>query len=67
MWPFDCIRNYDGFWDGLKEYAADAKNYKTISEFSSPELFPLLLSDFLHSADGGKYKKESLDIFICLL
>jgi len=54
------IRNYDGFWDGLKEYAEDANKFNTIDDFSSPTLFPMLLSDFLFSSDGGKYKKDFL-------
>eukprot|EP00088_Acartia_fossae_P046862 TRINITY_DN5073_c0_g1_i2.p1 TRINITY_DN5073_c0_g1~~TRINITY_DN5073_c0_g1_i2.p1 ORF type:complete len:1105 (-),score=246.34 TRINITY_DN5073_c0_g1_i2:820-4134(-) len=54
------IRNYDGFWDGLKEYAFDVKKYKSIDDFAHEDVFPMLLSDFLFSSDGGKYKKDFL-------
>ena len=46
----------DCWWSKLKEYANDKTNYTSWTQFANEKEFPLILSDFLFSSYGSKYK-----------
>eukprot|EP00090_Calanus_glacialis_P027719 TRINITY_DN4393_c0_g1_i1.p1 TRINITY_DN4393_c0_g1~~TRINITY_DN4393_c0_g1_i1.p1 ORF type:complete len:1001 (-),score=160.99 TRINITY_DN4393_c0_g1_i1:89-3091(-) len=50
------LRAVDSWWSKLKEYAHDKTNYTSWQQFSNEEDFPMILSDFLFSSYGSKYK-----------
>lgn len=52
------IKEADLWWIPLKKYAKEKKNYTAWQEFSYPEEFSSLLSDFLFSPQGAKYQQN---------
>ena len=67
------LRGVDSWWPSLQRYAAGERNFSHWTEFATEEQFPALLSDFLYSSHGAKYKssfKEELSalvVSICTL
>ena len=67
------LRGVDSWWPSLQRYAAEERNFSHWTEFATEEQFPALLSDFLYSSHGAKYKssfKEELGalvVSICTL
>ena len=47
---------FDDWWTELKEYALDKKNFTNWQDFANSEDFPKLLTDFLFSSYGSKFK-----------
>ena len=59
--PFINFRYFIGFdswWDPLKGYARNKKNITRWQDFSNPEDFSMILSDFLFSKGGVSYKNK---------
>jgi len=54
------IRGYDCWWTHFQHYVAENKNYTHHSQYNydDGELFHDLLSEFLFSTDGAKYKDD---------
>ena len=67
------LRGVDSWWPSMRRYAAEERNFSHWTEFATEEQFPALLSDFLYSSHGAKYKssfKEELGalvVSICTL
>ena len=67
------LRGVDSWWPSMQRYAAEERNFSHWTEFATEEQFPALLSDFLYSSHGAKYKssfKEDLSalvVSICTL
>ena len=53
---FAYISAVDSWWSKLKEYANDKTNYTSWQQFSNEDDFQMVLSDFLFSSYGSKYK-----------
>ena len=49
---------FDDWWPELKQYALDKKNFTKWQDFANPEDFPKLLTDFLFSSYGSKFKQN---------
>jgi len=50
------LREVDSWWSKLKDYANDKTNYTSWQQFANEKDFPVILSDFLFSSYGSKYK-----------
>jgi len=52
----EIIREVDMWWTKLKDYAYKKTNYTSWEQFANEKDFPVILSDFLFSSFGSKYK-----------
>jgi len=50
------LRGFDTWWTKLKEYANDKTNFTSWKDFANEDDFQMILSDFLFSSYGSKYK-----------
>jgi len=50
------LKPSDLWWSELKDYAMEVKNYSSWTEFGTSDDFPMLLSEFLFSEDGGRFR-----------
>jgi len=50
------LRDVDSWWSKIKEYANDKTNFTSWQQFANEKDFPVILSDFLFSSYGSKYK-----------
>eukprot|EP00092_Neocalanus_flemingeri_P006120 GFUD01006591.1.p1 GENE.GFUD01006591.1~~GFUD01006591.1.p1 ORF type:complete len:999 (+),score=194.12 GFUD01006591.1:266-3262(+) len=50
------LRDVDSWWTKLKAYADDKTKYTSWQQFANEKDFPVVLSDFLFSSYGSKYK-----------
>jgi predicted RND superfamily exporter protein len=50
------LKGVDSWWTKLKEYADDKTDFTSWQQFSNENDFQMLLSDFLFSSYGSKYK-----------
>ena len=54
----EVIRGYDCWWPHFTRWAADNENLTAVSELATAEQFPSLLTQFLFSSDGARYKAD---------
>ena len=54
----EVIRGYDCWWPHFTRWAAEAENLTAVSELATAEQFPSLLTQFLFSSDGARYKAD---------
>merc|ERR1719450_181450 len=52
------IKSFDNWWSELKIYSRDKKNITHWQDFASEEDFQKLMSDFLFSSYGSKFKQN---------
>merc|ERR1712038_1047689 len=50
------LRGVDSWWSKLKDYANEKANFTSWQQFANEDDFQMLLSDFLFSSYGSKYK-----------
>jgi len=49
-------RDMSMWWTELKVFARENKNYSTWQDFANPDDFPRILTNFLFSGDGSRFK-----------
>jgi len=54
----DIIREYDCWWTPFKTFVEESKNVTGDVREDIVRQFPSLLSEFLHSAEGARYKSD---------
>ena len=52
------IREVEDWWSEMKEYAVEETNFSSWRELATEEHFSSVLSDFLFSSQGAKFKKN---------
>jgi len=52
----EYIRGRNSWWLGLTKWALKKDNYTRVEDLMTKSEFPMLLSDFLHSSQGSRYK-----------
>lgn len=50
------IRKVDFWWSDMKKYTDEKTNFTSWHQFANPSDFPMVLSDFLFSSHGAKFK-----------
>jgi predicted RND superfamily exporter protein len=50
------IQDYNCWWTFFKNYIQDRTNFSSWQDLANPEDFPLVLSDFLYSSYGARFK-----------
>ena len=61
------LRGVDSWWPSMQRYAVQERNFSHWTEFATEEQFPMLLSDFLYSSHGAKYKSSFKEEFSALV
>ena len=54
----EVIRSFDCWWPKFVQYHSDNNNLSHYSEYANQQDFPLLLSEFLFSNEGARYKAD---------
>ena len=54
----EVIRAYDCWWTHFQTFSREQRNYSHYSEYANGQDFPELLTDFLFSPDGARYKSD---------
>jgi len=54
----NIIRGYDCWWKHFKKYVEEKHNFSHYSNYANENDFPKLLSEFLFSPDGARYKGD---------
>jgi len=50
------VKDVESWWTSLKKYAKEKTNYTTWQDLADPDIFPMVLSDFLFDSTGSSYK-----------
>eukprot|EP00092_Neocalanus_flemingeri_P028206 GFUD01030630.1.p1 GENE.GFUD01030630.1~~GFUD01030630.1.p1 ORF type:complete len:389 (+),score=76.54 GFUD01030630.1:34-1167(+) len=50
------LLDVDSWWSNLKKYSEEKANFTTWQDFANPAEFPVILSDFLFSSQGSRFK-----------
>ena len=54
----DYLREVDSWWPEMKKYTKEKTNFSSWQEFANKDNFSMVLSDFLFSSHGAKYKSS---------
>ena len=54
--PSFSIVDVDSWWTSFKQYTTDNTNLTSWEDLADPEVFPMVLSDFLFDSSGSRYK-----------
>jgi len=50
------VKDVDSWWTSFKQYTTDNTNLTSWEDLADPEIFPMILSDFLFDSSGSRYK-----------
>jgi len=50
------VKDVDSWWTSFKQYATKETNITSWEDLENPDIFPMILSDFLFDSSGSRYK-----------